>query len=211
MIPYDLMEPYQDEHGGLWRFYRGQTGNHEYIYTLQLPPEVHNYIIERYVGTEEQGPLPADFRFTSTMLEDIKQQWEAREGVPPADLTVFQAAVEETTHHRYYRQDHGMIDLNIIAAQRERVLYDPLPEHLEPGEHAEDFSFSHEMLDASSELLEVAVFADEPHPPSEDFVRPDLLEHAPLNFRDTVDPQFMSLARYLRDVGERSASLDIER
>jgi hypothetical protein len=212
MIPYGLMEPSQDEHGGLWKFYRGQVGDREYAYTLQLPPEIHNYIIERYVGTEEQGPLPADFRFTSAMLEDIRQQWEAREGERPADLTVFRAAVEETVHHRYYRQDPGEIDLETIAEQRERVLYDPLPEHLESGEHAEGFSFSYdEALEAPAELIEVAVVTDDPQPPSEDFVCQDLLEHAPLNFRDTVDPQLQSLTAYLHDVGEHSTSLDIER
>jgi hypothetical protein len=211
MIPYDLMEPSQDEHGGLWHWYQGSRGDTEYVYTLQLPAEIHNYIIERYVGTEEQGPLPADFRFTSAMLEDIRQQWEARKGERPADLAVFRAAVEETVHHRYYRQDPVEIDLETIAEQRERVLYDPLPELDEPGESVEGFSLADEAVDTTSGLMEAGAFADDPPPLSEDFVHQDLLEHAPLNFRDTVDPQIRSLTAYLHDVGEHSTSLDLER
>jgi hypothetical protein len=212
MLPDERLEPYQDEYGGVWPFYRDRIGDSQYSYTLQLPPEIHNYLIEHYVGTDEQGPLPADFRLTKSMIEEATRQWEAREGERPADMIAFRAAVEETVHHRYYREGRAEMTLDELAEQREQVVYDPLPEQAELDTVGDDFLLLSESSEIAHQPLDAGELEQVPQPPSEDFVAPALLEQAPLNFRDTADAQIHSFEEHMRAISEHSKTfLDFER
>lgn len=212
MLPDERLEPYQDEYGGMWPFYRDRRGGSHYSYTLQLPPEIHNYLIDHYVGTDEQGPLAPDFRFTPSMIEDAARQWEAREGERPADMIAFRAAVEETVHHRYYREDRSEISMDELVEQREQVVYDPPAEQAELDAVEDDFLLLDEFSEGADQPVDDGELEQAAQPPSEDFVAHSLLEQAPLNFRDTADAQIKSLMEYMKDVSERiRGSLGFER
>jgi hypothetical protein len=194
MTPDDKMEPIRDEYGGVWQFYKGEIpgiNNEQYSYTLQLPAEIHNYIVDRYIGTDEQGPLPDNFSFTPQMMEDITQQWKTMGDEWPLDMATFRAAVEETRNHRYHVEasEHPFNDL---VEQRESVMNKPLDDI----DWFQAFEESTPLLDEKGhpiDIEEVSQAIDEGRlgdigPEDGDaFVRQDLLEPASLNFGQVKD------------------------
>jgi hypothetical protein len=191
MIPDDRLEPMKDEQGGIWQFYQGGIPgtDAEYTYTLQLPSEIHNYIVETYISTQDKGPLPDDFQFTTPMMEDIGQKWEAMAGERPLDMTAFRAAVEETVNHRYYRQQEE-IPFDALVEQRESVINEPFdpeqqPQKLEEPDLPSGPNGTPIDIEQINQAIDQGQLGDV-GPETNDFINPDLLEPAPLNFGESV-------------------------
>jgi hypothetical protein len=202
MISDDRMEPFTDEHGGVWRFYKSKIpeSDFEYSYTLQLPPEIHNYIVDTYLGTEDKGPLPENFRFTPWMVEDIIQQWtemqirDTGKGERPDHIMeAFRAAIEETVNHRYHLEPEQPFDFDDLVEQREYVMNEPL------GDWSQGYYIPSPLLDVEqiSQAIDEGTLGER-GPEHDDFMRQESLEPVPLNFGEHIN----HVADYLREKAE---------
>ncbi len=195
MIPDDRLEPVTDEYGGVWQFYKATIPGTEfqYSYTLQLPLEIHNYIVDHYVGTNEQVPLPDDFHFTPQMIKDIAQHWEAMLGENPLEAeTDFRAAVEEMANHRYYRiwknENLTIDEIEDLFEQRESVVNEPFDLDQELAYEVPAPLLDGKPIDIEqiNSLIDQGQLSD-PTPADNDFVDEDLLKPAPLNFGEYIN------------------------
>jgi hypothetical protein len=203
MTPDERLEPIRDEYGGVWQFYKGEIPGTEFelSFTLQLPAGIHNYIVERYVGTDEQGPLPQGFRFTPEMMENISRQWEAMKGEWPLDMEAFRAAVEEVANHRYYiESDEHPFDFDSHVEQRESVVNEPLDDinWFQGGEVPDP------LLDDEGKPIDIEQLYQEwgPEHDDDEQITPDLLEPVPLNFSEyinNVSDYMAEKAMYMRE------------
>lgn len=205
MLPDDRREPYVDENGGMWKFYKGSIPgtNFEYSYTLQLPPEIHNYVIDTYIGTDEQGPLPSGFHFTPQMIEDIARQ--SKEVDWPLDMETFRIAVEETVNHRYHVEaEERPFDFDDLVEQRERVVNEPLGLDQEPQILEDPPSpFNEKDLKQINKAIDEEQLGDIGPEHGDDFMSQDLLEPEPLNFGQSVKgiaDYFKEKVEYFKEV-----------
>jgi hypothetical protein len=191
MIPDDKMEPIRDEQGGTWQFYKGNIPgiDEQYSYTLQLPSTIHNYIVDRYIGTDEQGPLPGDFSFTPQMVEDITRQWKTMGEEWPLDMATFRASLEETKNHRYHIEASES-PFDDLVEQRENVINEPLDidqeQPLEEPAPPLDEKGNPIDIEEIYQAIDEGRLGDMGPEHGDDFVRQDLLEPVSLNFGQSV-------------------------
>lgn len=211
MTPDERLEPIRDEYGGVWQFYKGEIPGteFEYSFTLQLPADIHNYIIDTYVGIQDKGPLPDDFQFTPQMMQDITRQWEAMNGEWPLDMEAFRTAVQETTNHRYHIEpDEHPFDFDDLVEQRERVVNEPLDDidWFQGGE------VPGPLLDEEGKPIDMEQISKDigPEHDDDDLISQELLEPVPLNFGEYINHVSDYMAEKAMYMKERAAEFTQE-